>query len=119
MSLGCMDRGDIFLITCRKIWQVLCIVLPKSVRTQRKLNEKYCLGLQSDCTIVYAQKVGIRYSRAGQELCFCHIEFQVMAVSKKQLKLELKTVLRWGDKPVSHQHRDRWWLNLSWQVLDL
>lgn len=77
MSLGCMDRGDIFLIRYRKIWQVLCIVLPKSMRTQRKLNEKYCLGLRSDCAIVHAQKVGIRYSHAGQELCFRHIEFQV------------------------------------------
>lgn len=61
-----MDRWDIFLITCRKIWQVLCIVLPKSMRTQRKLNEKYCLGLQSGCAIVHARKVGVRNSLAGQ-----------------------------------------------------
>lgn len=41
-----------------------------------------------------------------------------MAASKKQLKLELKTVLRWGgDKSVSHQHRDRWWWSLCWQIL--
>lgn len=66
MSFGCMDRWDIFLITCRKIWQVFYIVLPKSMRTQRKLNEKQCLGFQSDCASMHTQKVGIRNSLAGQ-----------------------------------------------------
>lgn len=66
MSFGCMDRWDIFLIACRKIWHIFCIVVPMSMRTQRKLNEKQCLGFQPDCASMHTQKVGISNSLAGQ-----------------------------------------------------